>query len=195
MASLRYGMMFLAAALCCAMIQKDDFLQGIRDGGLSPEAAESFPWLVGLANRLREKDPSVEPSAPKKQRTCLREVHNFMVGLEDPECEGRPPPPATTMDIEPNGQHDDTVSTAGGAETVPMVVVDANGVQHATTMSCTDDPVAVMMQYVEKHQTFVRSGRTCAGWTTSILRATIQGALSRSSKPPIRRRTRGRSCQ
>ena len=156
------------------MFQEDDFLQGIRDGGLSPEAAESFPFLVGLANRLRETpvdpptspepaaagasdvtDPSIEQSAPKKPRTCLREVHNFMVGLEDPECEGRPPPPATTMDIETNGQHDDTVSTAGGAETVPMVVVDANGVQHATTMSCTDDPVAVMMQYVEKHRTFV----------------------------------------
>ena len=140
-------------------------------------------------------DPSIEPPARKRLRTCAEEASAFLMEWEGPECEGRPPPPATTMDIEPNGQHDDTVSTAGGAETVPMVVVDANGVQHATTMSCTDDPVAVMMQYVEKHQTFVRSGRTCAGWTTSILRATIQGALSRSSKPPIRRRTRGRSCQ
>ena len=99
---LRYKMMFLVAALSCAMIQEDDFLQGIRDGGLSPEAAESFPFLVGPANWLRETpvdpptspepaagasditDPSIEQSAPKKQRTCLREVHNFMVGLEDP---------------------------------------------------------------------------------------------------------------
>ena len=87
---LRYKMMFLVAALSCAMIQEDDFLQGIRDGGLSPEAAESFPFLVGLANGLRETpvdpptspepaaagasdvtDPSIEQSAPKKPRTCL----------------------------------------------------------------------------------------------------------------------------
>ena len=60
---LRYGMMFLAAALSCAVIQEGDFLQGVRDGGLSPEAAESFPFLVGPANWLRETpvDPPTSP--------------------------------------------------------------------------------------------------------------------------------------
>ena len=115
-------MMLLAAALSCAVIQEGDFLQGVRDGGLSPEAAESFPWLVGLANRLRETpvdpptspepaaagasdvtDPSIEPSAPKRLRTCAKELPAFLMEWEDPECEGRPPPAYEAEEEDENG--------------------------------------------------------------------------------------------
>ena len=102
-------------------------------------------------------DPSIEPPAPKRLRTCAKEVlPTFLMDWEGPECEGRPPLASgdvanAPMPIEPNGgqhhgaaagQHHGAGATApvsgGGSE--PMIL----GMEGEDVEACIRDPQGVL---------------------------------------------------
>ena len=129
---------------------QEDVIERMRQRGDTPRMRQVFQPIKNVLHAVKCK---VRPSScsdedepdPKHQRVDAgNDMELGAHGGPHGEVATATVPKTEVIILDANGGQHETVSASNGA--MPMVV-EANGVQHATTTSCTDDPVAVLSDW------------------------------------------------